>query len=91
MNVNAPTFVPLSDAKSPSGDHTQDIKHHGKPTAERQPHKKHHNKPRSNHGKGNRPQQHHHNARRSEKTPTKTSNNVSRQEDSSLLTVSLNF
>jgi len=86
MNVNAPTFVPLSDAKSPSGDHTQDIKHHGKPTAERQPHKKHHNKPRSNHGKGNRPQQHHHNARRSEKTPTKASNNVSRQEDSSLLT-----
>ncbi|KAI9289820.1 hypothetical protein BC943DRAFT_137 [Umbelopsis sp. AD052] len=63
MNINAPNFVPISDAKSPSSDHTQDIKHPGKSSVERQQPRKHQNKPRSNRGKGsNRPQHHHHNS-----------------------------
>jgi hypothetical protein len=63
MNINAPTFVPISDAKSPSSEHTQDIKHPGKSSVERQQPRKHQNKPRPNHGKGNnRPQHHHHNS-----------------------------
>lgn len=62
MNINAPTFVPVSDAKSPSSEHTQDIKHSGKPPVERQQPRKHQNKPRPTRGKGsNRSQHHHHN------------------------------
>ncbi|KAH8553737.1 hypothetical protein BGW37DRAFT_269878 [Umbelopsis sp. PMI_123] len=59
MNINAPTFVPLSDAKSPSSDHTQDIKHQGKSPVERQPPRKHHNKPHGHRGKGGNRSQHH--------------------------------
>jgi hypothetical protein len=81
MNANAPTFVPLSDAKSSSGDHTQDIKHHGKPSADRQPPKKHHNKHRSNRGKGNRLQHHNHHPQRTEKAPSRLSDIISTQED----------
>lgn len=60
MNINAPTFVPVSDAKSPSSEHTQDIKHSGKPPVERQQPRKHQNKPRPNRGKGGNRSQHHH-------------------------------
>lgn len=81
MNANAPTFVPLSDAKSSSGDHAQDIKHHGKPSADRQPPKKHHDKHRSNRGKGNRPQHHNHHPQRTEKAPSRLSDTISTQED----------